>query len=102
MTEQDEKKAGWLEVVHDDTTREKIAFCPYRDQMVEAHTCYSCKDCSGLVLSPDAKHYYVFCERAQKDGVWVEGGGDGRPVQIHGTPAPIIEIDPREVVDPVS
>lgn len=100
MSESTEKKAGWLEVVHDDRTQEKVAFCPYRDRTVQAGVCFSCKDCEGLVLSPETRAYYVFCERAEKDGVWVEGGGDGRPAQVHHCGDHEVGMRALDVVDP--
>lgn len=82
-------KLGLLEIVHDETGH-MAAFCPYRDKTVDANVCFACKDCSGLALSPDGKTSYVACERAAKDGIWVEGGGDNKPAEVHccrcGTP----------------
>ena len=76
-----ETKLGLLEIVHD-RRGHLAAFCPYRDKTIEASTCFACKDCSGLALSPDGKTSYVVCDRAAKDGTWVEGG-DERPAVIH-------------------
>ena len=76
-----ESKLGLLEIVHDDEGH-LAAFCPYRDKTVDANICFACKDCSGLALSPDGKTSYVVCDRAARDGVWVEGG-DERPAQVH-------------------
>lgn len=77
-----EAKLGLLEIVHD-AEGHMAAFCPYRDKTIEAGTCFACKDCSGLALSPDGKTSYVVCDRAAKDGLWVEGGGDERPAKVH-------------------
>lgn len=76
-----ETKLGLLEIVYDEKGH-LAAFCPYRDKTVDANVCFACKDCSGLALSPDGKTSYVVCDRAARDGMWVEGGGE-RPAQVH-------------------
>lgn len=76
-----DRKIGLLEIVHDEGGR-LAAHCPYRGQTVDANVCFACKDCQGLALSPDGNTSYVVCERAEHDGIWVEGGGD-RPAAIH-------------------
>lgn len=76
-----DKKLGLLEIVHDEKGH-LAAFCPYRDKTVDANVCFACKDCASLAISPDGKTSYIACERAAKDGIWVEGGGD-RPAEIH-------------------
>lgn len=74
-------KLGLLEIVHDEEGR-RAAYCPYRDSTVDANICFACKDCQGLALSPDGKTSYVACDRAARDGIWVEGGGE-RPAVVH-------------------
>lgn len=76
-------KEGWLEIVQEEGSDQKRAFCPYRDRTVDASLCFACRDCSGLALSPSTRSYYVVCERAANDHLWVEGGTETRPVTIH-------------------
>lgn len=76
-------KLGWLEVVQEEGSPQQRAFCPYRDRAIDAAVCYACKDCSGLALSPTSRRYFVVCDRAAADGMWVEGGTEARPPLIH-------------------
>lgn len=76
-------RLGWLEIVQEEGNPAQRAFCPYRDRAIDAAVCYACKDCSGIALSPKSRRYYVVCERAAIEGVWVEGGTQASPALIH-------------------
>lgn len=76
-------KTGWLEIIDEEGVNQFRAFCPYRDRLIDAAICFACRDCSGLALSPSSRSYFVVCERAANEHLWVEGGTMERPVQIH-------------------